>query len=121
MTDTTATPIPTETRVDEVNTAERAAHNALALIANHPGQFGRLRCARIVGGFSVNFDSPETAATIAPHASVVLNWSLRAMVDLIDALLHGGLLAQTTGQRPTLVLTRAGFRALDALDPPTQA
>jgi len=38
------------------------------------------------------------------------------MVDLIDALLNGGLLAQTTGQRPTLALTRAGFRALDTLD-----
>lgn len=110
---TASAPTPT---IDETNTAELAAHNVLGLIATHPGHFGRVRTARIVGGFAVQLDSPETTSSTAPYTSAVLNWSLRSMVDLIDALLHGGLLAQTTGQRPTLVLTRVGFRALDALD-----
>jgi len=43
-------------------------------------------------------------------------WRLADLCDLIDALLSGGLLERTPGMRPTLVLTRAGHRALDALE-----
>jgi len=107
MTQTTPPPAAAEL------TVERAAHQALRLTAEHPGTFGRLRTARIIAGYRI--DDTDTYTT---YASPVANWTLRDAVSLIDALLTGGLLAQTCGPRPTLVLTRAGFRALDALDTP---
>jgi hypothetical protein len=109
----------TPTAPADRESAEVAAHAALELIASHPGKFGRLRTARLIGGYTVQFDEPDLARTTAPFASAVLNWSLRDTVELIDALLAGGLVAQTTGPRPTLVLTRPGFRALEALDQTT--
>jgi hypothetical protein len=104
--------IPT---TDEQTDAEVAAHAILELAATHAGQFGRLRAARIVGGYAVQLDE-QVAASIAPNSSIVFHWSLRDLVSLVDALLVGGLLMQTAGQRPTLVVTRAGHRALDALE-----
>jgi hypothetical protein len=48
--------------------------------------------------------------------SVELDWPLRELTRLVDALISGRLVTQTPGPRPVLVLTRAGFRALEALD-----
>lgn len=96
--------------------AEAAAHAILELVATHPGHFGRLRSSRIVGGFAVPVDDPDVIASTRPYSSVALQWTLQDLVALVDALLSGGLLSQTTGARPTLVVTRAGHRALDALE-----
>lgn len=104
----------------EQDPAEVAAHAILGLAGAHPGRFGRLRTARVVAGYAVPLDDTPTAEAIAPYTAAVSGWSLRDAVTLVDALLTGELLAQTVGQRPTLALTRAGHRALDALDqPPT--
>lgn len=101
---------------DDSTLPEVAAHALLELAATHPGQVGRLRASRIVGGFAVPTDDERLAEVVARHSTAVSGWTLRDLVALVDALLAGGLLAQTSGQRPTLVLTRAGHRALDALD-----
>lgn len=96
--------------------AETVAWSVLGLIASHPGQIGRLRSARIISGYPMDHDDPELARSATPFASVVVDWSLRGTISLIDALVDGGLLTQTAGARPLLVLTRAGFHALEALD-----
>lgn len=95
--------------------AEAAAHALLRMIGEHPGQMGRVRAARIVGGHSVPYRSEEDAATFAAYA-VDLDWPLREITRLVDALVSGGLVHQTSGPRPVLVLTRPGHRTLDALD-----
>jgi hypothetical protein len=99
--------------------AEVAARAILGLVATHPGSFGRMRSARIISGHAVSLDNPDVEATTAPYAAVARDWTLRDAVGLVDALIDGGLIVQTSGPRPTLALTRAGFRALDALDTPT--
>jgi hypothetical protein len=95
--------------------AEAAAHAVLRMVGDHPGQMGRLRAARILGGFSVPHRDEQDAARLAGY-SVELNWPLRELTRLVDALISGRLVAQTPGPRPVLVLTRAGFRALEALE-----
>lgn len=95
--------------------AEAGAHAVLRLVCDLPGSMGRLRVARVVGGFSVPFRE-ETPPELLARYAVELGWPLREVIALVDAMLDGGLLVQTIGARPTLVLTRAGFLALHALE-----
>lgn len=95
--------------------AEAAAHSLLRLVAEHPGHMGRLRAARIVGGYPVPHRDEQEASTIAQFA-VELDWPLREITRLVDALITGRLMTQTPGPRPVLVLTRSGFRTLEALE-----
>lgn len=95
--------------------AEAAAHALLRMVGEHPGQMGRLRAARIVGGYAVPHRDQEEASQLARYA-VQLEWPLREITRLVDALIEGGLVAQTPGPRPVLVLTRPGHRTLEALE-----
>jgi hypothetical protein len=95
--------------------SEAAAHALLRLVGEHPGQMGRLRAARVVGGFTVPFRDDDEAARLLPY-EVELDWTLREVTRLVDALIAGHLMVQSPGPRPLLSLTRAGFRALEALD-----
>lgn len=97
--------------------AEAAAHALLRLVADHPGQMGRLRAARLVGGYPVPHRDEEEASQLGRYA-VQLDWPLREITRLVDAIINGRLVAQTPGPRPVLVLTRAGHRALDAFEGP---
>ncbi len=102
-------------RVDEDVRSEAVAHALLRIVGDHPGQMGRLRAARIIGGFAVPYRDSEEAVELTRYA-IQLDWPLRELVRLVDALIDGRLVTQTPGPRPVLVLTRAGFRALEALD-----
>lgn len=111
-----------DSRIDNIDesyddgiTTEAVAHSMLRLVGEHPGQMGRLRAARVVSGYPVRSGEDELPAHLAPYA-VDMGWPLRDTVELLDALLKGGLMAQTIGARPALVLTRSGHRALDALE-----
>ena len=95
--------------------AETVAHAVLRLAADLPGQMGRLRVARVVSGYTVRAPDEGLRERLLPY-TVAVDWSLRDAVELVDALVAGGLVAQTMGSRPTLVLTRAGFRSLEALE-----
>lgn len=95
--------------------AEAAAHALLRLVGEHPGQMGRLRAARLVGGYPVPHRDDQEAIELGRYA-VQLDWPLREITRLVDALISGRLVAQTAGPRPVLVLTRAGFRTLEALE-----
>lgn len=114
MTTHTAHHDQTATRTEHVG-AEAAAHAALSLVGDHPGQVGRLRAARLVGGYPVPHRDDEEALSLNRYA-IQLDWPLREIVRLVDALISGGLLAQTAGPRPVLALTRPGYRALEAID-----
>lgn len=118
-TDLSPFPINTvaQSQFDDGVTAEAAAHALLRMVGDLPGQMGRLRAARVVGGYSLPGadENPELVAQLAPYA-VAVQWPLRETVRLIDALIDGGLVARTAGPRPVLMLTRAGHRALDALE-----
>lgn len=80
----------------------------LRLVGDFPGQHGRIRTARIVGGYEVDWVSGYKYA-------VATSWTLAPIVELIETLIGDGFLARTPGSRPYLVLTRTGHRALDAL------
>jgi hypothetical protein len=95
--------------------AEVAAHALLRLVADHPGQNGRVRAGRIIGGFAVPHRDAAEADRMRAYA-VRIDWTLRETTDLVDAMIAGGLIVQTPGPRPVLVLTRPGFRALEALE-----
>ncbi|MCW2928690.1 MAG: hypothetical protein JWM86_2658 [Thermoleophilia bacterium] len=95
--------------------AEAVAHALLRLVAEHPGQMGRLRAARVVGGYPVPHRDGHEQFDAAAFA-VEVGWPLREFTRLVDALISGRLVAQTAGPRPVLVLTRAGFRTLEALE-----
>ncbi len=95
--------------------AEAAAHSLLRLVAEHPGQMGRLRASRIIGGYPVPYRDDEEADALGQFA-VQLDWPLREITRLVDALITGRMMTQTPGPRPVLVLTRSGFRTLEALE-----
>lgn len=104
------------TATHETTPAEVVAHHILKLVGEHPGQVGALRCARIVGGFTVPSVSEEQQGMFDRYAIAQRDWTLRTLKDLIEALERGSLLARSHGPRPVLALTRAGHRALDALE-----
>ena len=104
------------TATPETTPAELVAHHILKLIGEHPGQIGALRCARIVGGFTVPTVSEDQRDLFERYAIEQRDWTLRTLKDLIEALERGSLLARSSGPRPVLALTRAGHRALDALE-----
>lgn len=89
--------------------AETAAHSLLQLVCDRPGQMGRLRAARVISGFHIAYREDEDAESFSKYAVPALDWPLREVTRLVDAMIEGGLVAQTPGPRPTLVLTRAGF------------
>jgi hypothetical protein len=94
---------------------EAAAHAVLRLVGEHPGTMGRLRAARIIGGYPVPHRDDEEAIELARYA-IEIDWPLREITRLVDALITGNLIAQTPGPRPVLVLTRSGYRTLEALE-----
>lgn len=96
-------------------TTEAAAHAILRLVADMPGTVGRIRAARITGGYQVTAPDELVAHRLRAY-SMELPWGISETVRLIDAMVAGGLMATTMSSRPTLVLTRSGFRALEALE-----
>ena len=105
---------PDGDREREYASSEYAAYQILRLAAELPGTCGRRRMARIIGGYPVPFRSEEEAAQVGEYA-IEIDWPLRELVRLIDALVQGGLLAQSVGPRPLVCVTRAGCRTLEAL------
>lgn len=93
---------------------ELATHAILRLIADRPGTAGRLRTARIATGRPVPAPGTEQTTDLSPYG-VAAELPLKDVVALIDALAEAHLITATVG-RPLLVLTRAGHRALDALE-----
>jgi len=87
-------------------------HAILRLAGDKPGHFGRLRTARIVGGYDLN----RSVESELNEYAVMTDWTLTPLIDLIDGMVKSGLIIQTPGARPTLVLTRKGHRALDGME-----
>lgn len=110
MSEATQIELTTEEQIED------AAHKLLELTAAMPGQLGRLRSARVIGGYSLRGADSEQLKKFEPFLGRVDEWALTDAVAMVDAFLSGGLIAQTPGPRPGLVLTRAGHRALDALE-----
>jgi hypothetical protein len=96
--------------------AELVAHHILKLVGEQPVQVGPLRCARIVGGYTVPAVRDQHGELFDLYAIPQRDWTLRMLKELVEALERGGLLVRSGGPRPTLALTRAGHRALDALE-----
>ncbi len=96
-------------------TLEALAHAVLRVIGDHPGQLGRLRAARVASSRAVAGMDEVQGARLARYG-VSSDLPLRSVVELVDAMVDGGLLHRTSGPRPVLVLTRAGHHALDALE-----
>lgn len=95
--------------------AEAAAHALLRLVGEHPGQMGRLRAARLIGGYPVPHRDEQEAVQLGRYA-VQLDWPLREITRLVDTIIGSGMIVQTPGPRPVLVLTRPGHRTLEALE-----
>ncbi len=94
---------------------EALAHSVLRIVGDHPGMLGRLRVARVASGRSLPGIDEVQGARLARYG-VAADLPLREVVDLVDAMLDGGLVHRTSGPRPVLALTRAGHHALDALE-----
>lgn len=96
--------------------AEVMAYSLLRLAADRPGAFGRIRAARIVTARNAATRAADDHdALVARYGLAGSGWTIREVVQLIDAMIAGGLMAQTEGASPVLVLTRSGFLALEAL------
>lgn len=93
---------------------EAVTHALMHLVGDQPARHGRIRCARILAGRSVD-DGVDAASDYRRYA-IAHEHTVPQLVALIDSLIDGGLVDRTPGVRPTLVLTRAGHRALDALE-----
>jgi len=78
-------------------------HAILRLIADHPAQFGRIRAARNIQGKDLELSA----------YAIDTDWPLQSVVFVIDAMIDGGLLAQSPlhHTRP-LTLTVLGFQTL---------
>lgn len=96
--------------------AQKVAHALLRVVADLPGQLGRIRAARIVRGFSVPVYADQEFTDVSKYRMDGLDWKLSWVIGLVDALIEGELIAQGRGPRPTLSLTRQGFIVLDHLD-----
>lgn len=90
--------------------SEAVVHAALRLVGDYPGLVGRVRAARVVTARNVESDVDFSSFGVAD------DWQLKDAIALVDALIEGGLVHRTSGPRPVLALTRAGHRALDALE-----
>jgi hypothetical protein len=111
MTTTTATTEPAPDYITEL------AHGLLRLVGDYPGELGRLRAARIAGGRTFPAADEVEAARLARYAVESAPLTIAQIVELVDALIAGGLIHHTSRPtRPTLALTRAGHRGLDALE-----
>jgi hypothetical protein len=95
-----------------IDTSEVAAHAALRLVAEYPGCMGRTRAVRVLRGL----EAPVPGDDVDGVWAVADDWTVRDTSALVDAMTDGGLVTVTPGARPTLVLTRSGHRALDALE-----
>lgn len=111
---TTSSRIADGTSEHEYASSEYVAYQLLRLAAEHPGTCGRLRMARIIGNYAVPFHDDADAEQYASYRTD-LGWPLRELTRLVDALITGGLLAQSVGPRPVVCITRAGCRTLEAL------
>lgn len=103
----------TNTQTDTV------ARAILTAVADHPGRLGCVGVARFILGREV------TGVDSTPENTAPEGWTIRDAHMVAEALVDGGLLASgwehaTSGSRGRLVLTRAGHRALDALEAATQ-
>lgn len=88
----------------------------LRFVCDYPGCADRIRAARIVSGRMVPLRPEDSEQEILSYAVHDSPFRLKDVVALVDTLLRGGLLAQTAGPRPALVLTRLGFGALLQLE-----
>lgn len=93
---------------------EIMAHAVLRFVGDHPAKTGRLRIARILTGRRVPPRATDDPGSYHPY-QVATELTLQEAVGLIDALMEAGLVTASAG-RPMLTLTRAGHRALDALE-----
>lgn len=93
---------------------EVMAHAVLRFVGDHPAKAGRLRIARILTGRPVPPSPLDDPQAYDPY-QVATELTLQEAVGLIDALIEAALIATSAG-RPMLTLTRAGHRALDALE-----
>ncbi len=94
--------------------AEVVMHAALRFVGEYPALIGRLRLARLLGGYQHGLDENQVPA--CEMYEVASGWRIGQIIELIDSGIQGGLLVRTPGARPALVLTRAGFRALEVLE-----
>lgn len=107
--------IATGETTEERVSAEIVAHALLRLVADRPGYVGRARGARIVGGFAVAYRDEQEEIAMRRYV-VQCDWKLRELIALVDTMISGGLIAQSVGPRPLMVLSRAGHHALNALE-----
>ena len=107
------------TTTDTSTDLNAIAFAVLRIAGELPGRVGRTRAARIIGGYPTALRESESEQQFARYTLTSCAPHLRAIVDVIDAMVTGGLVALSDSPRPLLVLTRAGHRALDALEATT--
>lgn len=83
----------------------------LKIVAEHPGQLGRLRIARWYTGDD-NLNPAINTDITPPHHDL----STADVTRLIDSMLETDLLTHTDTPRPKICITRAGWRALDTVE-----
>lgn len=93
--------------------AEAVAWDLLKVVAAYQGYMGRTKAVRVLRGL----DEPTYDQVDKPKRYAgAEGWNVRDTAAMVDAMIDGGLIATTPGARPTLVLTLAGFRSLEALN-----
>lgn len=92
----------------------RIAAAILAFTADYPATFGRHRMARVLVG-NVNEDDLDRVPEL-PVRGALEGETQVSVVKAIDALIDGGAIVASYGDRPRLALTRRGWSYLAALE-----
>lgn len=98
-----------------MSNADVFTHKLLRLVGDCPAQAGRIRIARILLGMPAA-ETEQINHRVIESFNTGINWTIGEAVELIDMVIDCGLIVKSAGSNPFLCLSRAGHRALDALE-----
>ncbi|HEX6350617.1 MAG TPA: ATP-dependent DNA helicase RecQ, partial [Candidatus Dormibacteraeota bacterium] len=86
---------------------------ALSAVRRFSGRIGAANVAAVLAGADTKWVREKSWVRELPSFGALAGWSQERVRDLLSELLVEGLAAQSSGDYPTLVLTRRGAEVLD--------
>jgi len=89
---------------------------ALGAVRRFSGRIGAANVAAVLAGADTKWVREKSWVRELPFFSALAGWSQERVRDLLSELLVEGLAAQSSGEYPTLVLTRRGAQVLEGTE-----